>query len=70
MHSLHEPTGLSVSVEHNFGISIPAIFAALKTDVFSGTDTSLPSISTVINFSLLLGGVPKSSKILQIMSNS
>jgi len=56
--SRQEPNASSMSVAHNFGISIPACMAARMTEVPSGTEICLPSIASVMVFSALDGGVP------------
>ena len=56
--SRQEPNASSMSVAQSFGISIPVSIAARMIEVPSGTDTCLPSIDSVTDFSVFAGGVP------------
>jgi hypothetical protein len=47
-----------MSVAQSFGISIRVSIAARMIEVPSGTDTCLPSIDSVTDFSVFTGGVP------------
>ena len=54
----HEPKGSTLSVAHNFGISMPMLDAALITEVPAGAVTLKPSISKVTMSVDVLIGVP------------
>jgi hypothetical protein len=54
----HDPKALSRSVEHNFGIEIPAKAAARMMEVSAGIVTEVPLISMLTISARLLAGVP------------
>ena len=60
-HRRQEPKGSRLSVAHSLGTLTPPSMAARISEVPSGTQTSRPSISSVIRRSDGLAGVPQSA---------